>query len=60
MAVGTWDSIADWYAGFVAGPAAPFTERGAEALRRALGPGNGALALVRPLSSPASRRTLRP
>lgn len=43
MAVGTWDSIADWYAGFVAGPAAPFTERGAEALRRALGPGDGLL-----------------
>lgn len=36
-----YDSVADWYADYVVGPAAAFTARANEALRRVLGPGRG-------------------
>jgi SAM-dependent methyltransferase len=36
-----YDAIADWYAGYIAGPAAPFGQRADLVLRRVLGPGEG-------------------
>lgn len=36
-----YDEIADWYAGYVTGPAAAFTARAGEALGQVLGPGQG-------------------
>lgn len=36
-----YDAIADWYAGYIAGPAAPFGRRADTVLRRVLGRGGG-------------------
>lgn len=36
-----YDAIAEWYADYVTGPAAPFTARADQALRDVLGPGRG-------------------